>query len=318
MYKDPKGNGLTDIKLIWNREEDGLPVNLQEGTTCGIYALHAATKVLNKPYAPPPPRKQEGRLGGDPDWRQKWERGGSIPAERPVSIRSIAKKGPDPLSKIGEINGVDDMHKLAAKLGIASQILTFSDVNQLWVHIVNSIKAGHAIVFPYTAANSLGEVAGIKKPDDFTHWTLLCGYSESQTSRFVFMNTYGGYHKDHVLDLFNSNMAIQDWSAQKWIKVTLWIKDGAEDWKRWKNEWLPDLDKEVFLLSMAEGAKQDKIGFAIGTKGKRLYTLFDPGSPSSPPAPIPKSLPDYEINRAVEFRDMPYKANMAGKCIVVK
>src|SRR5262249_2981074 len=275
---------------------------------------HAATKVRNKHYAPPPPRKQEA----DRDWRQKWEEGGSIPAQRPASIRSIARKGPDPLSKIGEISGVDDMHKLAAKLGIVTQVLTFKDVNQLWDHIVASVKAGHAIVFPYTAANSLGEVAGMKKPEDFTHWTLLCGYAESRTrSRFVFMNTYGGYHQDHVLDLFNSNMAIQDWSAQKWIKITLWIKKSTKDWKRWKSEWLPDLNKEEILLSMAEGEKEQNLGFAVGTKDKRLYTLVEPGSPSSPPARIPVSLRDDQINKAIEFTDMPYKANMAGKCIVV-
>lgn len=60
MLQYPDENGLTDIKLIWNREEDGLPVNFQEGTTCGIYALHAATKVLNKHYAPPTTQETGG------------------------------------------------------------------------------------------------------------------------------------------------------------------------------------------------------------------------------------------------------------------
>lgn len=63
MLQYPDENGLTDIKLIWNREEDGLPVNFQEGTTCGIYALHAATKVLNKHYAPPTTQETGAKNG---------------------------------------------------------------------------------------------------------------------------------------------------------------------------------------------------------------------------------------------------------------
>ncbi len=218
LWDKPAENGITRINLIFNKENDGLPVNIQVGTTCGIYALHAAANVLGKHYATPARKQQE-----NPNWRQTWEAGGSDPAERPRSMRSEARSGgPDRLSQIGEINGAGDMQELAARLGIKSDILTFADIGQLWGHIISSVDAGHAIVFPYTAANSLGEVATQKTANDFTHWALVCGYATTMGgSYFVFMTTYGGYHMDHVAHLYNSNMAIQDWSAQKWIKLHL-------------------------------------------------------------------------------------------------
>jgi len=315
MWKHPKEKNLNAINLIFNSEGDGLPVNIQVGTSCGIYALHAATNVLGRRIAPPA-RKQDA----DKDWRRKWEAKGSNPADRPRSIRSEAINGPDRLGQIGEINGADDLHKLAARMGIATEILTFGDVGQLWEHVVRSVDLGHAIVFPYTAANGLGEVARARGPDDFTHWGLLCGYSETRTpSFFIFMTTYGGYHMDHVTHLFESNRAIQDWSAQKWIKITLWTKESPNDWKRWKSEWIPDHNKKQILLDMAETAKKANLGFAFGTKDKPLYTLVEPpgGPPLSPRSRIPDSLPDDQINKSVEFTDMPYKANMIGKCVVV-
>jgi hypothetical protein len=95
-----------------------------------------------------------------------------------------------------------------------------------WDRIVASAEAGDAIVFPYTAANSGGEVAGIKGQYDFTHWGLLCGYAlEKGDSRFVFMTTYGSYHMDNVDDLYNSNTAIKDWSAQRRVKIPLWSRE---------------------------------------------------------------------------------------------
>jgi hypothetical protein len=95
MFLYPKQSGFEKVQLIWNSEKNGLPENKQVGTTCGIYALHAAANVLGKHYATPA-GKQGVHL---------------------TSIRAEAKKG---LSKIGEINGADDMQKLAARLGIAT------------------------------------------------------------------------------------------------------------------------------------------------------------------------------------------------------
>jgi hypothetical protein len=292
IHMNPQERGYEDARILVNWNETALPSNDQLGTTCGIYALHAAANVLGKYYATPPRKLKE--------------------PEHQTSIRAVAKKG---LSAIGEINGVVDMQTLASRLGIATNILTFGDVDQLWSAIVTSSQAGDAIVFPYTAANSEGEVAGIKGREDFTHWGLVFGYALKNTGfRYVFMTTYGRYHMDSVDALYNSNTAIQDWSAQRWVKISLWSRDAQQDWSLWGNEWMADAEKERIILQMAKEAQKNKRGLAIGNEHKPIHILCDPTAPN---IRIPDSLPGVVIKKAVQLTDMPYKANMAGKCVVV-
>lgn len=292
ICQNPKENGYEDAQMLLNSAATALPSNDQIGPTCGIYALHAAANVLGKHYATPPRKLKE--------------------PEHRTSIRAEAKKG---LSAIGEINGVFDLQTLATRLGIATNILTFGDVDQLWSRIVASAKAGDAIVFPYTAANTAGEVAGIKGLYDFTHWGLVFGYGlKNRSTRDVFMTTYGYYHMDRVEALYNSNASIQDWSAQRWVKIPLWSRDAKHEWSPWGNEWMPDADKEQIILQMAKEGQQNGRGFAIGNEHKPIHVLWDPTAPHTH---IPHSLPGVVIKRAVQFTDMPYKANMAGKCVVV-
>jgi hypothetical protein len=305
----PKENGFEKVTLIW-QAKGGLLITNQVGATCGIYALHAAANVLGKHYAIPPAKKQDV----DPNWRQTWKAGGSIAAQRPASIRAIAKR--DELSQLGEISGAADLQTLAASIGIATKILNFRDVDELWQNIVTSIEAGDAIVFPYTAVGDVGEVAGIKGPDDFTHWGLLCGYAlEKGDSRFVFMTTYSHYHMDNVEDLYKSNLAIQDWSAQRWGKINLWTKEPPGDWKFWQTTWMPELGIQEILANMAGGSRKEGLGFAIGTKREPIYILCDPGAPA---IVLPgNSVPVVLLTKSVDLKYMPYNKSMAGKCVAV-
>jgi len=308
-YRDhPKENGFEKVTLIWQSNGD-LLVTKQVGATCGIYALHAAATVLGKHYAIPPAKKQDV----DPNWRQTWEAGGSIAAQRPDSIRAVAKRRG--LSQLGEISGAADLQTLAASIGIATKILNFRDVDELWRNIVTSIEAGDAIVFPYTAVGEVGEVAGIKGPDDFTHWGLLCGYAlKKGNSRFVFMTTYGKYHMDSVDYLYKSNLAIQDWSAQRWCKINLWTKESPGDWKLWQTTWMPDLGMQEILADMAEVSREQGLGFAIGTKRAPIYILCIPDEPAKG---VRKSVPVILLTKCVDLKDMPYNKNLAGKCVAV-
>lgn len=255
-WENPKRNGFEKVTLIWKSAQGDLLETNQVGATCGIYALHAAAHVLGKHYATPPPKRNN---------------------EHKTSIRAEAKRMG--LSQVGEINGADDLQKLAASIGIATKILTFRDVDKLWEHIVASADAGDAIVFPYTAVGDEGEVGGIKGPDGFTHWGLLCGYAlENRSSRFVFMTTYGKHHMDTVDDLFKSNLAIQDWSAQKWGKIHVWMCEPPKKWHLWQTTWMPDLGMREILKGWVEDCIDQGIGLAIGTKEKPLYILCEPGS----------------------------------------
>ncbi len=313
--KYPTENGFEKVKLIWNNS-NGLLVTKQVGATCGIYALHAAAKVLGKHYAIPPAKKQDL----DSNWRQTWQAGGSIPAQRPDSILSRAKRMG--LSQVGEINGADDLQKLATSIGIATNILTFRDADQLWEGIVASVEAGDAIVFPYTSANDDGVVGGIKDQDGFTHWGLLCGYGldkqAEEDPRCVFMTTYGQHHMDTVSDLYASNLAIQDWSAQRWHKIHAWTlkPQTQKEWTFWQTTWMPDLAIREILMGWVEEPRKNNDGLAIGTKEKPLYILCNPGWVGAMDNPD-KPLGVFMTTRSVDFTDMPYKANMAGKCVVV-
>jgi hypothetical protein len=229
-------------------------------------------------------------------------------------MRGAAKA--EGLSQIGEISGAYDMHRLAAIMGIDAPIGTFLTQEDLWKVIVNSVDKGHAIVFPYTAANTQGTPGFHRSSDDFTHWCLLFGYAETKDNpRSVFMTTYGWYHQDSVADLFLSNSKIQDWNQQTWVKMYFWQTDPpAEKWRPSSAEWIP----EEFLLDIVQSMadrKEHEQGYGFGTRDKLTYIL---GKPNMDTPKLNEDAVRAGIMKTFSLKKVAYSNTMCGKCVLVR
>ena len=308
MIDKPEAFDIKNIKML--RDKAGaLPDNLQSGTTCGIYGLHAAL-LLRGGYAPPARKSMYNDEDGT--WRTK-----SIERE---SFRGHAKiMG---LSQTGEISGPHDLVALAAGCGIATEAKRFDSRNDLWQLIKSSIDSGKSIVFPYYC-NADGSPAWKAEEYGFTHWCLLCGYAEYKNGGLprIFLTTYGKFFDVSPWGLFKSNQRIGYWRAQTWIKTAYWFK--TLDTGRWAYNsmaWMSEKDavETVWAAFNLMKSEYPNVGFALGkdkTDETSLIKLIDP--PTRFSANIAEDKIKQALVKSVRLQAVPYQNTMRNQCVVV-
>ena len=205
--RSPKS--VKEINVL--RANGQLPVNVQVGATCGIYASSSCVSDQGwfSPIAPPARKQSFNDQTGD--WRMKNKSHGD-------SMRGRAKI--HNLTKLGEIGSATDLAQLASQCGIAVTIKRFGSETELWKLVKDSVKAGQGIVMPYACADDKGSPAVAPNANSFAHWCLLFGCVEyTNNPETVFMTTYGVYQEVLPKDLYQANQNINDWAQQEWIKL---------------------------------------------------------------------------------------------------
>ncbi|MCB1908523.1 MAG: hypothetical protein KDH15_14230 [Rhodocyclaceae bacterium] len=308
MARHPHGQEPT-IKVLRVPTDGSLPVNVQVGPTCGIYALDAAFALRGKRVAPP--RKHQFNDEAAGDWRQQG-------IARTASIRGFAKS--EGLTQTGEIGGCRDMLALAAGLGVECELRTFSGPDSLWQVVRSAVDNGKSVVFPYNADDDSGAPGWKSAAGGFAHWTLLFGYHAYQSGRHelqrILMTTYGRYHRVSPYRLFKANQHIQDWPRQTWIKLTLWAKPPGERWEVWQDAWQGQDTLTADLTQMARSTGAGW-GFGLGDKSTMLHAILEPPRLISPNVSVPAHILHKATAKQADLNRVEYTKTMRGQCVVV-
>jgi len=286
---------ILDIKVL--KAHAQIPVNVQAGPDCGIYALNAALQIRGKAFAPRNIDRDE------------------TTADAP-SLRWAAKHDPNPISKIGEISSAVDLAKLSSWFGIVAEVQRFGSPEELWDRIRNAVAANRAVVLPYSCQGDDGAPAWSRHSSGFTHWCLLFGhvtYSSVSKPR-VFLTTYGYYHEVAPYELFKSNQRIQDWPGQNWVKVVLWFKPPGKDWEIWKTDWRAESTLQKSLKETASATGRG-IGFGIGDKTQVMHKFVDPENGNNLDI-APALLKKLQIKEAY-IESAEYSRTLSGQAVVV-
>jgi hypothetical protein len=300
--RSPKS--VKEINVL--RANGQLPVNVQVGATCGIYALQAAFQIKGSPIAPPARKRSfDDSTGG---WRTK-------NISRGDSIRGLAKI--HSLTKLGEIGSATDLVQLASHCGIAVTIKRFGSETELWKLIKDSVKAGKGIVMPYACADNDGSPAVAPNADSFAHWCLLFGCVEyTNNPDTVFMTTYGVYQEVLPKDLYQANQNIKDWAQQEWIKLAFWAKDDAPsaNWQFWSRQWLPKKQSDLLdSIKMMAASTGQGMGLGVGDEQRVLHKVLDPPKPANYDlAPILKL-----VRKTADLQAAEYTKTLKNQCVVV-
>jgi hypothetical protein len=299
--RSPKS--VKEINVL--RANGQLPVNVQVGATCGIYALQAAFQIKGSPIAPPARKHSfDDSAGG---WRTK-------NISRGDSMRGLAKI--HNLTKLGEIGSATDLAQLASHCGVVVTIKRFGSETELWRLIKDSVKAGKGIVMPYACADDQGSPAAAPSATSFAHWCLLFGCVEyTNNPDTVFMTTYGVYQEVLPKDLYQANQNIKDWAQQGWIKLAFWAKDAnSANWWFWNRQWLPQKQSELLdSIKMMASSTGQGMGFGVGDEQRVLHKVLDPPNPANYDlAPILKL-----VRKTADLQAAEYTKTLKNQCVVV-
>ncbi len=273
-------SGIADLKKTHKLATviEPLPAVInQVGSTCGIYALDAALRILG--IEAPPPRK-----GKTPS--------ADLPSPTPASdkkaaasLRKLARE--HKLTQIGELFDAADAVTLATLSGAPDAAVVAFDDGEGLLKIVNeAVGKKHSVLFPFCVDNSVKTDSKPKSDGQNPHWCLLIGSYQDPGQQHILATQYGKFYDWSLAELLASNQSLLKWNAQDWGKLEISVHDGVS-WKQTFKAWVNKTTPPPSLLSWEERARREPTRCKV------------------------------EWKKTANFKEINFALTLRGKCVVV-